>query len=333
MIQTGTLLNDTYRILSELFYDNISTTHMALNEKMNEICVIKQMKKTNPKTSNSVSNNILSEIETIKNNNHPALQRIIDIVEDENSFLLIMDYVKGDSLDKILKEHGAVSPEFATEIMKQICRILEYFNSVKSTISTKNITPADIIIQPKRNIIILNSATTNMLKQHDDKTEVFCLGSLLFRLLTNSEPDFSSTNGTSVRKLNPSLPSDLDRITAKCLAKKPADQYQTSAELLYDLEKLGNTDNSSQKNKNLKLSFFILSVILTVVFSASAIFCYLLAENNNTKPSDTEQTTQEASSDNPAEEESDSVIYDIISEALSDSETLTMLNSNKGELM
>ena len=136
-----------------------------------------------------------------------------------------------------------------------------------------------------------------------------------------------------IRKFNPSLPADLDRITAKCLAMSSADQYQTSAELLNDLENPGKVDNTSQKSKHPKLSFFILSVILTVVFALLSVCCYLLAENSETKPSDTEQTSQEVISDNSVEEESDSAIYGFISEASTGSEKLIMLNSNKGELM
>ena len=329
MIQTGTLFNDIYRILSELTHDDISTTHMALNEKTNEICVIKQIKKIKSDTSDSFSDCMISKIETIKNNNHPALQRIIDIIEEDSVFLVIMDYVKGDSLDKILKEQGAFSPESATEIVKQLCRVFDYFNSIKQSVDIKNLSPENIVLQEKGNVIILNSAITNIQEHHTDKTEVFCLGEILFGLLTNSDPDFNSHKGTSVRKINLSLPENLDRITAKCLEKNPEDQYKKSSELLDELENINNADNLSQKSNNLKLRFFILSVILTIVFAASSVSCYLLSTSKKDIPADAE----EISSDVYFEEESASGLYDTTSENPTDSETLTTLISNKGELM
>lgn len=43
----------------------------------------------------------------VKRLDHPALPRIVDIIDNGSTIYIVMDFIEGESLDKILNEYGA----------------------------------------------------------------------------------------------------------------------------------------------------------------------------------------------------------------------------------
>ena len=43
----------------------------------------------------------------LKSWSHPSLPSIVDVIEDESTFLIVMDYIQGNPLSRALEEYGA----------------------------------------------------------------------------------------------------------------------------------------------------------------------------------------------------------------------------------
>jgi len=83
----------------------------------------------------------------------------------------------------------------------------------------------------------------------DERSDIFSLGSLLYESIAGNSPFYADSvietcakilrdDPPPPSKFNPIVPSSLDKITLKTLAKKPADRYQSAAELVKDLRAL-----------------------------------------------------------------------------------------------
>ena len=120
MLEIGSLVDGKYKILSEIGHGGMSVVYMAINEKANKTWAVKEVRKDGKMDFNTVRQGLMAEIKTLKNLKHPNLPSIVDVIEDEDSFIIVMDYIEGRSLDKIIEENGAQPESFVVEWAKQL---------------------------------------------------------------------------------------------------------------------------------------------------------------------------------------------------------------------
>jgi len=262
MLQVGSLVDGKYKILSEIGHGGMSVVYMAINEKANKTWAIKEVRKDGKMDFNTVRQGLLAEIDTLKKLNHPNLPSIVDVIEDEDSFVIVMDYIEGRSLDKIIEENGAQPESVVVEWAKQLCDVFGYLHSRTPAIIYRDMKPANVMLKPDGNIMVIDFGTAKNfeidlgettgigtigyaapeqyigsgLGRTDARTDIYCLGITLYHLLTNVDPCKNLTSDKSIRAVNPALSRGLDEIIVKCTQQQPADRYQSCAELMYDLE-------------------------------------------------------------------------------------------------
>lgn len=93
MLKIGSLLGGKYKILSEIGHGGMSVVYMALNEKANKTWAVKEIRKDGKMDYNTVTQGLVAEIETLKKLNHPNIPSVIDIIDDEDTYIVVMDYI------------------------------------------------------------------------------------------------------------------------------------------------------------------------------------------------------------------------------------------------
>ncbi|MEE1125429.1 MAG: serine/threonine-protein kinase [Acutalibacteraceae bacterium] len=313
MLEIGSLVDGKYKILSKIGHGGMSIVYMAINEKANKTWAIKEVRKDGKMDFNTVRQGLMAEIETLKKLKHPNLPSIVDVIEDEDSFIIVMDYIEGRSLDKIIEESGAQRESDVVEWAKQLCDVFGYLHSRTPAIIYRDMKPANVMLKPDGNIMVIDFGTAKNyeielgettgigtigyaapeqyigsgLGRSDARTDIYCLGITLYHLLTNIDPCKNLINDKSIRKINPALSHGLDAIIQKCTQYQPQDRYQTCAELMYDLENYKELEPLYRKKQKRKLGAFLLTIILSVVFVISGVALNLLATEKATESYDT----------------------------------------------
>lgn len=293
MLEIGSLVDGKYKILSEIGHGGMSVVYMAINEKANKTWAIKEVRKDGKMDFNTVRQGLMAEIETLKKLKHPNLPSIVDVIEDEDSFIIVMDYIEGRSLDKIIEENGAQPETFVVEWAKQLCDVFGYLHSRTPAIIYRDMKPANVMLKPDGNIMVIDFGTAKNyeidlgettgigtigyaapeqyigsgLGRTDARTDIYCLGITMYHLLTNIDPCKNLINNKSIRAVNPALSHGLDAIIQKCTQYQPEDRYQTCAELMYDLENYERLEPLYKKKQKRKLALFTSTVVLAVVFA------------------------------------------------------------------
>lgn len=307
MAEIGSIIDGKYEILTEIGHGGMSVVYLAMDTHLNKQWAVKEIKKKGKgKTDEIVVNSLLAEANLMKRLDHPALPRIVDIIDNGITIYVVMDYIEGESLDKILDEYGAQPEKLVIGWVKQLCDALSYLHSQKPPIIYRDMKPANIMLKPEGNIKIIdfgiareykeqNLADTTVLGtkgyappeqysgQTDARSDIFALGMTMHHLLTGIDPRKGGAYAP-VRIHNPELSEGIEIIIDKCVQPAAENRYQSCADLLYDLEHPELITRDYKKKQKKKLGLFVASVILSVVMLLSGIVCRAQAVkiNNNT---------------------------------------------------
>ena len=313
MLEIGSLVDGKYKILSEIGHGGMSVVYMAINEKANKTWAVKEVRKDGKMDFNTVRQGLMAEIETLKKLKHPNLPSIIDVIEDDDSFIIVMDYIEGRSLDKIIEENGAQPEAYVVEWAKQLCDVFGYLHSRTPPIIYRDMKPANVMLKPDGNIMVIDFGTAKNyeidlgettgigtigyaapeqyigsgLGRTDARTDIYCLGITMYHLLTNIDPCKNLISDKSIRTVNPALSHGLDAIIQKCTQYQPADRYQSCAELMYDLENYEILEPLYKKKQKRKLGVFFLTILMAAIFAASGLVTNYMAAQ---KATDTYET-------------------------------------------
>ena len=126
MLEVGSLVDGKYKILSKVVQGGMSVVWMAINEKANKTWAVKEVRKDGVLEFEAVKQGLVAETDILKKLNHKNLPSIIDVIDTDDSFIIIMDYIEGNSLNKALEEYGAQPQEYVIEWAKQLCDVLGY---------------------------------------------------------------------------------------------------------------------------------------------------------------------------------------------------------------
>lgn len=328
MLEIGSIIDGKYKILNKIGQGGMSVVYLAMNERANKQWAIKEVRKDGVKDYDVVRQGLIAETDILKRLNHPHLPSIIDVIDRDDTFLIVMDYIEGKSLDHWLKKDGAQPQEKVVVWAKQICDVLGYLHSRKPPIIYRDLKPANVMLKPDGQIMIIDFGTAREFKetsiedtsclgtqgyaapeqygghgQTDARTDIYTLGATTYHLLTGHNPSLPPYEMYPIRRWNPALSSGLEKIVLKCTQRNPNDRYQNCAELMYALEHYGELDSAYRRKQSIKWKSFVASCALTVVSLAGSIG-FKVAESKTIKNSydgyiseATKVTTQEERAD------------------------------------
>lgn len=294
MTEIGSVIDGKYEILKEIGRGGMSVVYLAMDKRLNKQWAVKEIrKKGNGKNDEIVVNSLLAEANMMKRLDHTALPRIVDIIDNGVTIYIVMDYIEGESLDKILNEYGAQSEELVIGWAKQLCDALGYLHSQKPPIIYRDMKPANVMLKPEGNIKIIdfgiareykeqNLADTTVLGtkgyappeqysgQTDARSDIFALGMTMHHLLTGIDPR-SGEVYAPVRQWNPELSEGIEIIIDRCVEPAAENRYQSCSDLLYDLEHPELITRGFKKKQKRKLAAFIVSTIICVVMALTGL--------------------------------------------------------------
>lgn len=316
MTVVNKIVDDKYEILKMIGQGGMSKVYLAMDRRLNKQWAIKEVTKNDRDRNNiHVVQSAMAEANMLKRLDHPSLPRIVDIIEDESKIYVVMDYVEGESLDKILNMSGPQSQDQVIDWACQLCAVLHYLHSCNPPIIYRDMKPANIVLQPSGNIKLLDFGIAREYKeqkiedtvslgtkgyaspeqfggkgQTDARTDIYCLGVTLYHLVTGHNPCEPPYEIYPIRHWDPNLSGGFERIIQKCTQLNPEDRYQTCAELLFALEHYERYDDrykTLQKKKLRLFAFFGASVILSAVMGSVC-----LGMSSHTNNSDYENLLQ-----------------------------------------
>ena len=273
----------------------MSTVYLAMNERANKPWAIKEVRKDAVADFRVVRQSLITETDLLKELSHPYLPSIVDVIDEEGRFLIVMDYIEGNTLEKALNLMGAQPQEYVIEWGIQLCDVLEYLHTRKPAIIYRDIKPGNIMLRPDGTITLIDFGTAREFKeqknsdtsylgtrgyaapeqfggmgQTDARTDIYCLGATLYHLVTGHNPSEPPYEFYPIRYWNQQLSPGLEYIINKCVQSNPDDRYSSCAEVMYDLQHYREIDRGYKKEAKFGVGLFSAIAVLALIFGVMA---------------------------------------------------------------
>ena len=288
----GQIIDGKYEILREIGRGGMSVVYLAMDKRLNKQWAIKEFRKDKDDESRRIAlESLLKEANLMKKLDHPTLPRIVDIIDDSKTVYIVMDYIEGESLNKVLDAYGAQPQETVIEWAKQLSEVLDYLHTRVPPVIYRDMKPANIMLKPDGTIRLIDFGIAREYKkgkagdttsigtrgyaapeqfgdkgQTDARTDIYSLGVTLYHLVTGKNPAEPPYEIYPIRHWNANLSSGLEWLIQKCTQLNPNDRFQSCAEVTYVLENLEKFESAYKSKQKKKINLFITSVALTLVF-------------------------------------------------------------------
>lgn len=269
----STLYGGRYRILEFLARGGMGYVYKAIDETSNLEVALKQALFTEDDQRHWFEN----EAKNLKELNHPSLPQFIDCFVESRGYFLVMEYLSGLDIDKLITYTGPLHQGMIFPWTKQLLELLIYLHSQSPPIVHRDIKPKNIKLRSGK-IFLLDfglSKSGGITVVHgesrgysspeqarglttDNRSDLYSLGATIYYLLSGLDPPdadkkryWAKENNQSdplrsLHLVSPSVSEDLARAIHKAMAVEPRDRFPTAGAMLQDITAAFADENRKQ---------------------------------------------------------------------------------------
>jgi WD40 repeat protein len=203
----------------------------------------------------------LDEARLLASLNHPGIVKVYDFFEENNTAYMVMEYLRGKSLAKLVEERGgALSEQEAVGYILKVCEALDVVH--KAGYLHRDIKPENIIVCGDGRVVLVDFGAARSfmagktgrmtviltpgfapLEQYAEQakrgayTDIYALGATLYYLLTGQVPvsaadRFSGVELRGVREINGRVSRQVEEAVMKAMAMRVEERPQSVEEFV-----------------------------------------------------------------------------------------------------
>jgi len=210
--------------------------------------------------------------------NHPNIVRMLSAEKENKIFFMVMEYIKGKTLEKIIDKEKTIDCSKAVEYITQIAYAVDHAH--RNKIVHRDLRPSNIIISDEGIVKITDFGTSawlnNMpyastrigsppymapeqfLGKATFKSDIYSIGCIFYEIIIGKPPIFDADPFKILEKAqkgeiipphlrNGKIPKEIDRIIMKCLSTNIEERYETASGIIRDLSKFKGKDSDSSE--------------------------------------------------------------------------------------
>jgi len=258
------------RIVEEVASGGMAVVYRAVQDPLGRTVAIKALK-SSAATEENVATRFEREAKSLAMLQHENIIHVYDFHRERGALFIVMEYVQGIDLYDLLEKCGRLPYDVAAIVAMQVARALDYVHY--RSIVHRDIKPANVMLSRQGSVKVMDfgiARDTNfgdlteagtgigtpaymspeqvLGDKLDARSDIFSLGVVLYQMVTGRKPFIEDEKRSAmhkirlekhegVRKLNPEIPRELERIIDKCLEKQPRDRWRSAQHVVMALER------------------------------------------------------------------------------------------------
>jgi eukaryotic-like serine/threonine-protein kinase len=251
-----------YRVLDRVGRGGMGTVYLAIDETLHREVAIKVL---NAELNDpEVAKRFRAEAITVARLNHPGLATIFELFQHEGQWLMVMEFVRGETLEHLVERSGSLSPQRGAELCMQALAALAHAHSMG--VVHRDLKPANLMITENGAVKIMDFGIARVAgTEHltnagfmmgtpaymapeqvlgheiDARADLYAMGVVFYRLTTGKLPFKGETPfamaqsqvndpPTPVGLMRSDLPAWVEQVVVRALAKKADDRFQSAVE-------------------------------------------------------------------------------------------------------
>ena len=266
-----------YQILANLGSGGFGTVFLARDTWIDKKVAIKV-----PHRQNGCPEDLLQEPRLLAALEHMNIVGILTAERIESFFFIVMEYIKGESLEAVLDREKSLDIPRALAYTLQILKGVEHAH--EASILHRDLRPANVLVSESGILKVADFGTSRLLEKSHATTvigsppymapeqfkgravlasDIYSVGVMFYQMLTGTLPYFSP-NPAQLEKLvaqgrltppklrNSQIPREISDIVMKALAPEVSERYQRAAEVIDDLATAGEIDHTATAMEDIR---------------------------------------------------------------------------------
>lgn len=271
--EAGIFAIGKYRVIGTLGRGAMGVVYKAQDPEIGRIVAVKVLRSLESESAQKLQaalDQFKIEARSAGNLRHPHIITVFEVSSHDASPYIVMDYIEGQGLDQLLARQGALAPDQALPILRQIAEGLDHAH--ERGVIHRDIKPSNILVDSHGTAFIVDFGVATigrsqtpgggsvvgspgymspeqiLAKKVDHLSDLFSFAILAFEVLAGVRPfDGDTFNKVisqilnnpprSINTLRPAYPLDVEVIFERGLSKKPSARYQRAVEFVEELER------------------------------------------------------------------------------------------------
>ncbi|MBA3601174.1 MAG: protein kinase [Acidobacteria bacterium] len=252
-----------YKIEAKLGEGGMGAVYKGVDTMLDREVAIKALK-PELASQTAIVERFRSEAVTLAKLQHPNIATLYSLFRQGDELYMVLEYVRGETLDTILQRRGALSAAEAIPVFSQVLDGIDHAHEYG--IIHRDIKPANLMLTERGTLKVLDFGIARLLgsarmtragsiigtleymapeqvkgQETDARSDIYALGMMLYEVLTGKTP-FDTENEFELMKLqtesmpilprqiNPNIPEAVEAAIMRSIAKNPDERFQTAGE-------------------------------------------------------------------------------------------------------
>jgi len=282
-----TLLNGRYRLVAQQGSGGMAVIYKAVDQFLGRTVAVKVLRPSLTADPTFIAR-FRNEARSVANLSHPNIVTVHDVGSDQQMQYIVMEYVEGQDLKKIIRRDGLLAIDLAIDLAIQICAGIGFAH--RAGIVHADVKPQNILVTEDYRVKVTDFGIAQALadtqptqradvvwgspqyfapeqargEKPTPASDVYAIGIILFEMLTGRLPYSGASQQELaiahlrdrvplVTEFNPSVPENLAKIVYKVMSKEPTLRYRMADQLGHILRTYRDRSHAPTSTSNMPI--------------------------------------------------------------------------------